>query len=207
MLNVFQCFMLCSPVHQPLYTLTWKHQSLFHTTTYVRTGDLVGLYTPSRGLKHVATSRVLCQTFISNVTVLTNAIYLQRSMQSSQKLRLSRLMHSVHCDGTVFPYQAFERRPAQEAWTGCDGLHDIKSRVHFAATLCTRFLSAQCFAFLFYSSVICLYDKVLVGWSLFAVKGFWTLRYNICKCAIVMLVVLWLGLLLDFSRRSWRAIF
>jgi hypothetical protein len=32
-------------------------------------------------------------------------------------------MHSIDCDNAVFPYQALERNPTQEASIGCAGLH------------------------------------------------------------------------------------
>jgi hypothetical protein len=35
MFNVFEFFMLCSPAQQSLYTLAWKHHSLFRITAYV----------------------------------------------------------------------------------------------------------------------------------------------------------------------------
>jgi hypothetical protein len=35
-------------------------------------------------------------------------------------------MHCIHCGGAVFPYQALERRQAQETLIGCAGLHKRK---------------------------------------------------------------------------------
>jgi hypothetical protein len=39
-------------------------------------------------------------------------------LQSSKRLAISRLMHSIHSRSAVFPYEALERRPAQETYTG-----------------------------------------------------------------------------------------
>jgi hypothetical protein len=36
-------------------------------------------------------------------------------------------MHSVHCGSAVFPFQALERRPAQETLEGCTGLKNKNS--------------------------------------------------------------------------------
>jgi hypothetical protein len=33
-------------------------------------------------------------------------------------------MHNIHCGSAVFPYQALETRPAQEALRGYAGLHN-----------------------------------------------------------------------------------
>jgi hypothetical protein len=47
-------------------------------------------------------------------------------IQSNQQLALSRLMHSKHCGSAIFPYQALQRRQAQETLLGCAGLHNEK---------------------------------------------------------------------------------
>jgi hypothetical protein len=45
-------------------------------------------------------------------------------IQSNQKLSLSQLMFSIHCDCAIFPYHELERRrPAQETLIGCEELH------------------------------------------------------------------------------------
>jgi hypothetical protein len=45
-------------------------------------------------------------------------------IQSNQHLDLSRFLHSVHCGGAVFPYEALERIPAQDTLICCAGLHN-----------------------------------------------------------------------------------
>jgi hypothetical protein len=100
--------MLCIPAQQPLYSLSRKHQSLFSTTSGVRTGDL----------------SFVIPSFL-NVTVLHYNVF-TKAVQSNQQMALSRLMYSMHCVSTIFPYQALERRSAQETVIGCAGLHNIK---------------------------------------------------------------------------------
>jgi hypothetical protein len=48
-------------------------------------------------------------------------------IQSNQQLALGRLMHSIHCASTIFPYQTLERRQAQETSIGCEDLLIIKN--------------------------------------------------------------------------------
>jgi hypothetical protein len=47
--------------------------------------------------------------------------------QSDQHLDLSRLMHSIHCGNTIFPYQTLERWPAQETFNRLAGLRSMKN--------------------------------------------------------------------------------
>jgi hypothetical protein len=49
-------FLLCSPAQQPLYALTWKHQS----AVGVRTGELLGLYMPPNAVSVFLSSFILC---------------------------------------------------------------------------------------------------------------------------------------------------
>jgi hypothetical protein len=114
-------FMLCSPAHQNLHALTWKHKSLFHTTEGVQTGDLVVpafLFYLSYPLIHI---------FISEHDCTPLQCFYKGCIQSNQQMALSQLMHSIHCSSAVFPYQAHDRRPAQETFIGCAGLHSIKN--------------------------------------------------------------------------------
>jgi hypothetical protein len=68
----------------------------------------------------VSSSYVL---FRGTVTAFHCNIFYRDSIKSSQKVARSSFMHSIHCGGAIFPYQALERRPAQEALIGCAGLH------------------------------------------------------------------------------------
>jgi hypothetical protein len=47
-----------------------------------------------------------------------NAIVLHFSVFAKA---VSRLMHSIHCGSTIFPYQVLERKPAQDTLIGCAG--------------------------------------------------------------------------------------
>jgi ribonuclease I len=62
------------------------------------------------------------QSFL-NVTVLHYNVC-TKAAQSNQQLALSRLMRNIHCGSAIFPYQVFERRPAQETLISCAGLHN-----------------------------------------------------------------------------------
>jgi hypothetical protein len=114
-------FLLYSPAQQPLYTLTWKRQSLFCTTEGFRNGVLLGLYTPALFLP---SSCALLHTFISEPDCTPLQCFYKGYTQSNQQLAVSRLMHSTHCDSAIFPYQALERKQAQDTLSGCAGLYN-----------------------------------------------------------------------------------
>lgn len=62
-------------------------------------------------------------TLFLDVTVLLQC-FGKGCIQSNQHLDLSRFLHSVHCGGAIFPYEALERIPAQDTLICCAGLHN-----------------------------------------------------------------------------------
>jgi hypothetical protein len=63
----------------------------------------------------------LFHTFISERDCTLLQCFYKGCTQSTQQLAVSLLMHSIHCCSAVFPYQALERRTAQETLIGCAG--------------------------------------------------------------------------------------
>jgi hypothetical protein len=62
-----------------------------------------------------------------NVTVFLYKVFTKsvHNQTNNWLLALSRLMHNIYYGNAVFPYEAFERRPAQKTIIGCVGLHRI----------------------------------------------------------------------------------
>jgi hypothetical protein len=77
MFSVFDFFLLSICAQQPLYTLTWKHQSFLYTAV-VQTGDL--------GFPSFS---VLFHTFISECDSTPLEYFYERSVQSNYKLAVS----------------------------------------------------------------------------------------------------------------------
>jgi hypothetical protein len=73
-------------------------------------------------------SFILCHIFISERDCTPLQCLHKGWKQSNQQLAQSRLMHNIHCGSAIFPYQALERRTAQETLNslGCAGLHNKK---------------------------------------------------------------------------------
>jgi hypothetical protein len=74
----------------------------------------------------IPSTYVSFHTFISESDCTLLQCFYKGCMQSNQQLALSRLMHSIHCGSAIFPYQALERRPAQETLVGWAGLYNKK---------------------------------------------------------------------------------
>jgi hypothetical protein len=113
--------MLCSPA-QPLYTLTWKHQSLYRKIL----SSFLSFFFPS--------SYASFHTFISERDCTPLQCFYKGCIQSNQ-LALSRLMHNIPCSNAIFPYQVLERRPAQKTLIRCAGLHKNSKAVNIYPVL------------------------------------------------------------------------
>jgi hypothetical protein len=121
--------MLRRPTKQYLYTLIWKHQSLFRTTA----GFLCLFITY---LFNFLFTLCLIPYLISECAcVLLQCSYKFCSgLQCNQRLAVSWFIHSIHCGSSVFSYQGLESRPAQGDLAG---LHNIETRRHWACALFT----------------------------------------------------------------------
>jgi hypothetical protein len=75
----------------------------------------------------VPSCRSLFHTFISERDCTILQCFYKGCIQSNQQLTLGRLVHRMHCGSAIFPYQALERRTAQETLIGRGRLHYIKN--------------------------------------------------------------------------------
>jgi hypothetical protein len=106
-------FMLCSPVQQPLYNLTWKF--FLYYNRY--------LFLPL----FVSFSFIPCLIPFPHfwVWLYFITIFLQRLYTFNQHLALG-FVHGIHCGSAIFLYQAFERRRAWGGLISCLELHNAK---------------------------------------------------------------------------------
>jgi hypothetical protein len=77
------------------------------------------LYFPSFLLYFLSSSYALFYTVISECDCTPLQRFYKGCTQLNQKLARSWLMHSMHCGSAIFPYQALERRQAQETLIDC----------------------------------------------------------------------------------------
>jgi hypothetical protein len=99
-------FLLCSPAQQPLYTRTWKHQSLFRTTAGVLSSFIhFFIYFLPFPFITWLIPYLHFWTWLYPITML-----LQRLYTSDQTLAVSQSMQSrpMHWGSAMFPYQALE---------------------------------------------------------------------------------------------------
>jgi hypothetical protein len=124
-----------------------KTSVLFRATAGVRTVDLLGLYMVANVVaetySRVAASLDLFHTFISERDYTQLECFYQGCTQSNQQVALRRLMHSIHCGSAIFPYQALERRPAQETLMGCEGLRNNFEGIGTFLLLCSKIVLFQ----------------------------------------------------------------
>jgi hypothetical protein len=101
---------LCYAVAVIVISLTCKRQSLFRTTAGVRT-DVLSLYIPANTVSapffHFPSRCHI--TFLHFWTWLPSiTMFYKCCTRSNQQLAftINRLMHSIHCIGAIFTYQA-----------------------------------------------------------------------------------------------------
>jgi hypothetical protein len=122
-----QCLWIClcyTALHNNHYTLLLGNTSLYFILQ--QESKLVTFFTYTCQLSFLHLMHYSIPSFL-NVTVLPLQYFHKGCFQWSQQLALSQLRHSIHCSSTIFPYHAFERRPAQETLKGCAGLHNTKN--------------------------------------------------------------------------------
>jgi hypothetical protein len=108
--------------------------------SYLKTSVFISYYSRCFFIVHFFLPSSI-HTFIPERNCTPLECFYKGCVRSNQQLALSRLMHSIYTGSVIFPYQALERRSAQETLVGFAGLHNTENSKAFDIHSVDRWLA------------------------------------------------------------------